>query len=473
MHVGDLLLLAAYDCLDFLGKTKDGRVNLPNRELTIERVVPIEKPEARSESRPDAIRTNGVMSILVHTEQVPDPADIIRKQWAKVSRFPNVSKLIKSLLEHGPGPSPLNSVRPPSGMSYLDNYCAVIISDAIVRIERGKELAGWSHAAAERLLRAMSNLKHVSFMVAPLVNFYAEGGLPIAVTDRVTLRPATEDETEDFGVRKSILGSALTSLHGFTRFMPTQWVAEISFMRPPEDGTPDLQAFLELDAAVASLRVLGDQFFDYPIAAIVDQPYNHASRGQPPIRTPTFQKWSPFEGPFVLLASDIPDATKFVRRVLPVCLGVPPKEIKIAVNRLRDASTRELDSDLVIDGVIAMEAVLLRGGEKQRSFRLAARAAILVGNRPEERKRVYDFVSLLNVGRGDLLHGREDNTKGINGRDVLSLARSVVRGIVKEVGTQPIGTLVASLDRQVHEISRNTADPLGRILAVELKKRHI
>jgi len=360
---------------------------------------------------------------------------------------------------------------PPKGMSYLESYCTIILSDAIVRIDRRKELTRWSYAAAQRLVQAMTDSRHLTTIVAPLVNFFAESEEPIAISDRVTIRPATEDEVEEFGVRKSIVGYALTTLSGFIRFLPVGWVAEAGFARPPDDGTPDLRALMELDAVVASLRILGDQFFDYPVAAFVDQPYDHSSHAQPPPRTPAYQRWSPFEGPFILHASEISRAVEFARRVVPILLSDSPNPIKIAVRRLRDASTREVSSDMVIDGEVAMEAVLLRDREAHKSFRLATRAAVLAENESEKRKEVYDFVSRLAVGRGGVLHGRGEIAEGVTDRESLSLARRVVRRVVDETASQTVDSLISSLDRRVVELSKNANDQLGGILAVELPKR--
>ena len=178
------------------------------------------------------------MSILEYNEQIPEPGDEIRGRWAEVSRLPNVSKLLGVLRDCGPGPSSIQSMKPPAGMSYLDSYCAVILSDAIIRIDRGKEIPRWSYATAQRLVQAMTDPRHLSTIMAPLVNFYAESKEPIALTDRVTIRPATEDEVEEFGVRKSLVGHALTSLSGFVRFCPVSWVAEASIVRPPDDVDP-------------------------------------------------------------------------------------------------------------------------------------------------------------------------------------------------------------------------------------------
>jgi len=457
--------------MDFFGKTEDGLLKLPRRELKIQRLEQIENPQARSESRPNAIGTNGGMLILEYTEQIPDPGDTIRRRWAEISGLQGVSKLVRTLRGCGPGPSSIRSMTPPDGMSYLDSYCAVILSDAIVRIERRKELTRWSKAAAQRLVQAMTDPRHLSTIIAPLVNFYAESKEPIVITDRITIRPATEDEVEEFGVRKSIVGYALTTLSGFVRFRPVAWVAEASFMRPPDDGTPGLRALMELDAVVAALQVLGDQFFDYPTAAFVDQPYDHSSHAQSPPRTPAYQRWSPFEGPFILRASETSRAIQFARRVVPILLNESPNEIKIAVRRLRDASTREVSSDLVIDGEIAMEAVLLREREAQKSFRLATRAAVLVENESEKRKELYDFTSRLAIGRGGVLHGRDEIATGVTAGEALSLARRVVRRVVDETDSQTVEGLITSLDSQVVELSKNTSDPLGEILAVELPKR--
>src|SRR5487761_37923 len=304
-YIRDLIELAAFECVDFFGKGKEGHANLPHVELRIERLVEVENKQARSESRPNAIGTNGATSILVDIEQVPYPIDTIRSRWSEIMSLPKVSKLLASFADYRLRSSIVTNPVPSGAPRDIDNYCIVTLSDAIVRIERGKEVDNWSLASAGRLLQTLSSDKQVSTIVAPLVNFYVQSKQPISFTDNVTIRPATQDEIEEFGVRKSILGHELTSLHGFVRFLPVLWVAETSFTRTPNSGAPDLQSFEEVDAIVAALNILGDEFFDYPLAAFTDQPYNHSSRGQPNPRTPAFHNWSPFEGPFVLQAPDI------------------------------------------------------------------------------------------------------------------------------------------------------------------------
>jgi hypothetical protein len=239
-QIGDLVLLSAFECIDLFGKGRDGRVNLPRKELKIERLAQIENAEKRSESRPNALGTNGATSILVETVQVPDPGDNIRKRWIEVSSLPSVSKLLATLKKCGPGPSVSTNITPPKGLSYPESYCAIILSDAIVRLESGKELTRWSCATGERLLHAMTNQKHLSTIVAPLVNFLAETEEPIVVTDQVRIRPATEDEVEEFGIRTSIFGVGLSGISGFVRFRPVRWVAETSYTFPPDDGTAQL-----------------------------------------------------------------------------------------------------------------------------------------------------------------------------------------------------------------------------------------
>ena len=470
-YIASLILLAANECMDLFGQTEDGLLKLPRQELRIQRLEPAENPLARSESRPNAIGTDGRVSILEYTEQILDPGDTIRRRWAEISGLHSVSTLLMILRECGPGPSLVRSMTPPAGMSYLESYCAVILSDAIIRIDRGKELDKWSRGTAQRLVQSMADTRHLTIIIAPLVNFYAENEGPIAITQRVILRRATDDEVDEFGVRKSVVGYALTNLSGFVRFCPVLWVAETSFMLPPDDGTPGLQALVELDAVVAAVRVLHDQFFDYPIAAFVDLPYGHSSNGQPPPKTPAFQRWSPFEGPFILRASEISGAIEFGQRVVPMLLSDSPNGIKIAVRRLRDASTREVSSDMVVDGEIAIEAVLLRERETQKGFHLATRAAVLVESEPEKRKTIYDLVSRLSIGRGDLLHGRDENAKGVTAKEVLSLARTVVRRVIDETAAKALEDVIVNLDKQVVELSTNLADPLGKVLAAALPKR--
>src|SRR6266516_2445146 len=464
-QIGDLIMLATFECMNFFGRREDGHVNLPYKELTIERLVPIENPQARSESRPSVIATNGVTSILVSKEQIPDPADAIRSNWVEISALPNVSRLLSTLRDCGPGPINFGSGKPPEGMTHLENYCVMAVSDAITRVETGKELTDWSYASGERLLQAQANPRQLCTIVAPLVNFYVESIKSVSITDRLRIRSTTEDEIEQFGIKGSIIGYALTKVGGPSRFRPVRWVVETSFTDTPNDGTAAQHALRELDGVVTALRILGDQFFDYPVAAVTYQPYTHPSYGQANPRAPAFHHWSQLDGPFLLDASIIPSATRFVRTLLPIMMGVTNKEIKISVSKLRQASTRENDTDMVIDGIVALEAVLLRRHEKDRSFRLASRTALLIGDKPEERKRIYEFVSHLNVIRGDVLHGREEFAQRTTAGEVLSLSRRVVRQVVEDSTIRPLEALIIDLDRRIDDLSMNGIDPLGRVFA--------
>ncbi|MHB8702486.1 MAG: hypothetical protein ACYC7D_15900 [Nitrososphaerales archaeon] len=430
----------------------------------------MENPNTRSESRPNAIGTNGALSILVSTEQVPVPWDSIRDHWKEISLLSGVSKLLGILRDSGPGPAFSESSRPPKGMTYLDNYCAMAISDTLVRIERGKELENWSQSLAGKLLQSMEDPLHHSAIIAPLVNFYAESALPISLTDNVRIRLATDDEIEEFGNRKTILGHSLTALSGFVRFLPVLWVAETEWTWPPDDGLLKTRACLELDASIAALRVLGDQFFDYPMVSYVEQPYNHASSGQPNPTTPAFQRWLTLKGPFILHSLVVEYAKESVKRVVPQLVDTAPNPIKIAVTRLRRASTREIESEMVVDGVIAMEAVLLRDNERWKSFRLATRSAVLTADAAEDRIKVYNLVSKLNVARGDFVHGRDETTRGVSSEEILSLARKVVRRVVDETARRSIEDLIGELVREANRLSKDDSDPLGRIIAGTIHK---
>jgi hypothetical protein len=86
------------------------------------------------------------------------------------------------------------------------------------------------------------------------------------------------------------------------------------------------------------------------------------------------------------------------------CLKNRPTAHRIARQRFNEASQRAKSEDVVIDLCIALEA-LLNDDPGSLSYKLGMRAAILVGNTPNEKRHILDLVSDAYSFRSAFVHG--------------------------------------------------------------------
>lgn len=105
----------------------------------------------------------------------------------------------------------------------------------------------------------------------------------------------------------------------------------------------------------------------------------------------------------------------------------PPDTLQIAVHRYADAFKRDESENRLIDLVIALEAALLKPGERQElSYRLSQRGALLLADDKERAAAVRDQLKDAYNERSNVVHGVRDEVDRGYVRDVQELMRQVL-----------------------------------------------
>jgi hypothetical protein len=137
---------------------------------------------------------------------------------------------------------------------------------------------------------------------------------------------------------------------------------------------------------------------------------------------------------------------------------VKRKRFEVALRRFNFAYERERPEDKLIDYMIALEALLL-GDQQELKYKLAMRGAALLGNSPDERKRIYDELGEAYNQRSKTVHGdipKKQITIGTNqlffdelvGR-VEEHTRSAIKRFLSLSANQKEEEIIKALDEQL------------------------
>lgn len=116
------------------------------------------------------------------------------------------------------------------------------------------------------------------------------------------------------------------------------------------------------------------------------------------------------------------------------------RRIDLALRRFGLAYERALPEDRLIDYVIALEAILLRGDEQQElAYRLALRGSALLGKNPDARSEIFSRLRTAYSIRSDVVHGGSPPARVSTGSTQIPVHQFIeeiggcVRSAVKEM----------------------------------------
>lgn len=111
--------------------------------------------------------------------------------------------------------------------------------------------------------------------------------------------------------------------------------------------------------------------------------------------------------------------------------------LRIVLDRLNAAKSRQSLEDRAVDLGVALEALLFNSGDAptEISLKLKLRGAVLASSDPDERKQAFRLLDRLYTLRSTAAHGgtfdREDSVIGRDLRDGLLLATELVRRVLR------------------------------------------
>jgi len=442
-----LLVEAANECVERLATLPSGACAIPEEQVDVHVIVPVQDPSKRHEGRENAVGTNGVLSILREVKRVRNPLPVLTVNWHVLKDGPQVSRLI-SLLESIETESHrrLFESAKVTPVPVAEQYSRVILSTTIQLMDSPSELRTWTALAAERLWRSITVSGEYLQYVAPLIGFDARPTKPIEISDRLRLRPISDEDRRELENPKTILGRLQRNLPGFLAFARTGWVAEYDVTEPtPGHATSSAEAFNQIASVVRALRIFKDGRFDFTGVGCRYLPYGSISSGTPNPWFLASLTWTPFESAYLLEPGEIPQAARLVRAVMNRSKGRKSTWIDIAATRLSDAFRRDIDRDQLVDSVVLLEVVLLHDCEDELGFRLATRGALLLGSNPAERVRLRQLLKDAYDRRSKILHGKGDPGEP-KGSEVRQVARAVLMSAILRTESMDLDRLLRTLD---------------------------
>ena len=116
-----------------------------------------------------------------------------------------------------------------------------------------------------------------------------------------------------------------------------------------------------------------------------------------------------FTSPYVLRQTEYAELSNYQRHYSDSNLN-NDKALNLAIRRYLRSNWRYEAEDIVIDNIIALEA-LLSDSEQEIQYRISIRLAFLIGQNPEDRPKIFDIMKHFYAIRSNIVHG---NAKEVN-----------------------------------------------------------
>jgi hypothetical protein len=164
---------------------------------------------------------------------------------------------------------------------------------------------------------------------------------------------------------------------------------------------------------------------------------------------------NPFGSYLTLKADELPQVTKIFNYIKKIGQW---KGLEVAIRRFNQSYARELGEDRIIDLTIALESCLLSGVEDELQYRLALRAAALLGDKPKETqlflKVAYEVRSQI-VHNGMLLNQANKRLNKIESNLTPEEFQIRYEDIVRKILNEYIVRLEAKDEKSVAKINEN------------------
>lgn len=214
----------------------------------------------------------------------------------------------------------------------------------------------------------------------------------------VSLRPATAEEMGEWCELPNGVGvhRGMRRSYGGVRQLPTH-VLTLRHACPKQKQARPQHGYREL---LLALQVLGFRPGSPGMMMLQVVP-EWASNGTmySPLTLPEACKPRPFG------AADLVEAAALAQRIPPGAVGEPRRREEIALHRFGTALERDRPVDVLLDSVVALEALLLVDTSGELSYRFALRGACWLAHDIKTRTRLYKELHALYALRSKVVHG--------------------------------------------------------------------
>jgi hypothetical protein len=286
---------------------------------------------------------------------------------------------------------------------------------------------------------------------APLLNFDADGGPDIQVLPGVTIRPMSQVEKDSlvtpdhlgFNMGRMLL-DRLPKIAGSFR---TDWVIAVDGVWPsanPQDFLDTLESIVQATRAV---RLQKSRMTNWPYIAQLSKVTGKIDSTWTNALSPEEAAWArAIHKPYRLDPAERPALVAFASKLDEVGGARGSRSLRVALERFDTVERFGPEENRIIDAVIAMEAILLKGIKDELKFRFALRGARLVGKTPNERSDLFKVLKDAYDRRSDIVHGSGSTSTAPTADEISDLARRVIGEFVLTIGPQGHDALIQSLD---------------------------
>lgn len=255
--------------------------------------------------------------------------------------------------------------------------------------------------------------------IAPLLNFYGPDEV-VSLPHDISIRRTSDDEVDLWLQRSAQMPLSAgpwmiaSVTHCIARDFEMPKVcgekeAEEARTSVPESAHADSQASQSFANVLTSLRLLKSEYVDIPFTDFRVRgwcpPHVGAHRWHSGVSPPRFLVGNPF-----VLS---PEEGPIVSKLLELVTGFDRQKhgfLDIALRRFNAAVAEERPEDRLLDLVIALEAILLHGPQKEelrgeKRFRFSINGAYLLSTEPQERKRIFRELREAYDRRSGVVHG--------------------------------------------------------------------
>lgn len=199
----------------------------------------------------------------------------------------------------------------------------------------------------------------------------------------------------------------------------------------------------ELEAVLTALRLIKSGTLGYRLSVLEPLEDIGMYRKGKSLHSSSVDQQAWGEGEYRLEEGDLEALRRFWEDNCKLLFGIDQLgPLQIAIARFEMSYHKYKDADKLTDLMIAMEALYLKSGGRQKRHRLSHRAAVMLGSDKEDRIKVRDRFKDLYKIRSELVHGGplateirdkgESDLKGMLPASVVLILKDYVRRAIRE-----------------------------------------
>ncbi|MDG6970076.1 MAG: hypothetical protein JRN54_03085 [Nitrososphaerota archaeon] len=304
----------------------------------------------------------------------------------------------------------------------------ILVTQGILAVHRGVSLGDFVAAETTNYQKASTIPLNELSVSAPVEAFDCESEGPIDLGNGLVLRKLASEERTQLADPVIAPRSDQVPL-SVERIKWIQWTLEGKAQLQPWQGERfyiprpifDSRLFYQV---IHALRLFKKGWVSLAGMRVWREPWRARLSWDGFVDSP--RRADPTWSPLTLTSSELADFLTFYSKYPHQSKSGTFGDLSTAISRFNDTYSHDEREEKLVDAIICLESLLLRGSRGEQSFRLAVRGAVLLAGPLGGRRGIYTMLKKAVGERNDLVHGGTPSGE-TSVPDLIELARLALR----------------------------------------------